>query len=432
MLIMSVVRHRSSTFCLAAVLTLLSVIHIPEQDTRNAIPSRLYLLSATPSSGSGDRVPGGPGDRFPVNLYRVNSGGKLDLVRNVVPQPDGLLLAQSAGDVVFFVHPGLNPRSVSLVRTEDPMRADDVVFDAGGSPVSPTTTAAAEPQVSSIDILLPFMTDYSSAAGVRQTLAIVSSDPDKPGPRVRFDAWDEYAALRFDGLAGGPALVDCLGGLSAGDNLAIAGGSGRSVVVDVLPPALRAANRPENADIVAASREYFVMYVYPRFLKAGAPKNPADSKQLFVHDRVRDRWKTIQIEGDSSSSRLFGSWLATLVMTWNSNHKHTPAPGSTSGERDWGITGKLPNVRSWYADQAERFYLLPGILALQNLADDRKIRIETGQEDSEILWVGGNTVLYRVNDTIYQASIAGDKLQGPSVVVKDDDVPEVHWVFWSK
>jgi len=41
-------------------------------------------------------------------------------------------------------------------------------------------------------------------------------------------------------------------------------------------------------------------------------------------------------------------------------------------------------------------------------------------------------VLYRVNDTIFQAQIAGGKLRGTTVVVKDEDVPEIHWVFWSK
>jgi hypothetical protein len=40
--------------------------------------------------------------------------------------------------------------------------------------------------------------------------------------------------------------------------------------------------------------------------------------------------------------------------------------------------------------------------------------------------------LYRVNDPIYSAQIEGDKLGPPTPVVKNDDVPEVHWVFWSK
>jgi hypothetical protein len=39
-------------------------------------------------------------------------------------------------------------------------------------------------------------------------------------------------------------------------------------------------------------------------------------------------------------------------------------------------------------------------------------------------------VLYRINDTIYQARIADTQLRETSVIVKDDDVPEVHWVFW--
>ena len=41
----------------------------------------------------------------------------------------------------------------------------------------------------------------------------------------------------------------------------------------------------------------------------------------------------------------------------------------------------------------------------------------------------GDEVLYRVNDTIYQAKIVGDKLQAASVLVEDVDVPEIHWVF---
>jgi hypothetical protein len=75
---------------------------------------------------------------------------------------------------------------------------------------------------------------------------------------------------------------------------------------------------------------------------------------------------------------------------------------------------------------------IPGILMLQNLGDGRKIRIETDQEDSEILWADDNSALYRVNDAIYQAQIIGDKLQDTTMIVKDQDVPEIHWVFWSK
>ena len=69
-------------------------------------------------------------------------------------------------------------------------------------------------------------------------------------------------------------------------------------------------------------------------------------------------------------------------------------------------------------------------MLMNDLEDGRKIVIDTGQEDSEVLWADDKAVLYRVNDTIYQAKITGDRVESPSVVVKDRDVPEIHWAFW--
>jgi hypothetical protein len=112
------------------------------------------------------------------------------------------------------------------------------------------------------------------------------------------------------------------------------------------------------------------------------------------------------------------------------NPDHQPGPGRKS-ERS-RETDRLPNVQEQYSIFAGKWVLAPGILVLQNLADGRKIRIETGQEDSEILRVEGETVLYRVNDTIYQAKIVGDQIKDAIVIVKDEDVPEIHWAFWSK
>jgi hypothetical protein len=55
----------------------------------------------------------------------------------------------------------------------------------------------------------------------------------------------------------------------------------------------------------------------------------------------------------------------------------------------------------------------------------------TNQEDSEVLYVRNNTVFYRVNDAIYASRIEQDRLDSPELLVRDDDVPEVHWMFWS-
>jgi predicted transcriptional regulator len=70
---------------------------------------------------------------------------------------------------------------------------------------------------------------------------------------------------------------------------------------------------------------------------------------------------------------------------------------------------------------------------LDNLVEGTRITIQTGQEDSEVLDVRSHSlVLYRVNEEIFEAKIEGDKLSASKLVVKGEDVPEVHWVFWSK
>jgi hypothetical protein len=152
--------------------------------------------------------------------------------------------------------------------------------------------------------------------------------------------------------------------------------------------------------------------------------------KVYVDDRTGNQWGIIQTEGNSSTLRLFGHWLAESVANWSSNHG--PNPGREN-ERTWDEkTDRLPPVQRLYEQFGQQQYARPGILALQNLADERKIRIETDQEDSEVLWADDDSVLYRVNDGIYQAKIVGDKLRDATLIVKDEDVPEVHWVFWSK
>jgi hypothetical protein len=193
------------------------------------------------------------------------------------------------------------------------------------------------------------------------------------------------------------------------------------------PPELRGRNEAAALGIIAASQDYLVV-PKPRTREEMDSPPPPDFIQGFVHVRSTGAWKRVRIEGNSSYSRLFGVWLATDVAKWNPGHAVSPG---RKNERDQG-SESLPRVRNGYESFRGRWNWSPGVLTLQNLADDRKIRIETGQEDSEILKVEDDLVLYRVNDTIYQARIDGDQLKDTTVIVKDEDVPEVHWAFWSK
>jgi hypothetical protein len=297
-----------------------------------------------------------------------------------------------------------------------PMDTDDVVFNSNGFPVPGNGSAAAELPASPVVILLAMAENIHDLTHLDWKLASVSRDPAGPAPRVKFGDWDEFTTVRFDGVPGGPGVEDELSAHFMGNNIVV-GPFGHFVAIDALPPAMQGAHDPKHnyVGIVAASDEYLVINT------TNAPMTASHaSKTLLVHDLVRDKWKGIQIEGGVSTVRLFGSWLATIVMDWNPDQKTSPGRGN-----------EPPYVQQMYSDEDANYYY-SGVLTLQNLSDGRKISIETGQEDSEVLWEGSDTVLYRVNDTIYQAQIVGEHLQDTTVVVKDDEVPEIHWAFWSK
>lgn len=396
---------------------MLCAVLVSGQET--AAPRQLYLLSATPTEHTNKT--------YPVVLYRLSADKRLKVVREVVPQADGVRFVQAWGDAIFVIHPHVISTAVTIVHTGEPMLADDVVFNPRGLILADAWVAVAAPSASSVDELVPLITDASQPTHIKGTVASISSNPTGTASRVRSDAWDEYAALRREGEPGGPTnIVPYLVGSTAGDNVAVSV-FGHSIVIDTLPPSLRGATAKITPFIVAVNPEYNLLVVQPPAEDWSSGKLP-NSTEMFVHDRARGRWKTIRIEGNTSARRLFGPWLATIVGMWNPDHK--PSPGRDN-ERNQE-TDRLPNVQNQYAIFVGKWSWRPGVLVLQNLADGRKIRIETGQEDSEILRVEGDIVLYRINDTIYQAKIVGDQLRDPTVVVKDEDVPEIHWVFWSQ
>jgi hypothetical protein len=195
------------------------------------------------------------------------------------------------------------------------------------------------------------------------------------------------------------------------------------VVVDSAPSDPLATNGPI---VIGAINSH---YLLAGVLQPGG--GPSGQFVWRVHDRVRNSWRSLQIEGDQSRLRLFGDWLATDVEMQSSGSFSGNHP-EKSRERD-ARTDRLPSVYGEYGAYCSLNHRrFPGVLVLQNLQDNRRIRLETHQEDSEILFVSGDSVLYRINDAIFQAKIVGDALRDTSLLARDEDVPEVHWVFWSK
>jgi hypothetical protein len=76
-------------------------------------------------------------------------------------------------------------------------------------------------------------------------------------------------------------------------------------------------------------------------------------------------------------------------------------------------------------------FQFPGELYLYNIQSHRKYTIKTGQGDSEILLVDGDTVYYRVrvNDTLYKARLGATAVDDPVKMATGSDVQLAHWAF---
>jgi hypothetical protein len=420
---------------LGPLFALLCCIPAAGQEDRKVAPTeQLYLLAGTPSFFG-----------YPVTLYRPESG-KLKAVREVIPESEGLQSAKAWDGVIFLVHPargadtestGPDSRNtrVTILHTGNPLLADDVSIDSGPGDffIDPGHIAVTEPRSSVFDELLPSFKGGLVAGNLK--ILDVSSALSAARPRVRFGSVQEYSALRLEGDSGGPVPSERFFVTVSDEHLVLTEFDAPPLVIDSVPSAVQAAAKEtgrQRLDILAASQGYLLLkrdYGPDDW----APDKLGNSTEVFIHDRVRNQWKTIQVEGNLSRSRLFGSWLASIVAMYGSK----PSPGEENerstggaGGRGQGQTAPLPNVWSEFRTAWAGAWL-PGVLTLQNIEDGRKIRIETNQADSEILSVRGDTVLYRVNDTIYQTRIVNDKVQDSAVLAKDEDVPEIHWGFWS-
>lgn len=193
--------------------------------------------------------------------------------------------------------------------------------------------------------------------------------------------------------------------------------------------------------MVAATNQYLALWIVPdqmigHTIDAANPDH-AELTQVLLWNKVTDKWRKMELATTVTSLthppvRIFGDWLVTTAMEWR------PAPiGSGSGSPGTGNqravlpTSQHPSVRDQYMNQFIDLYI-PGKLIFQNLSNDKKLILDTGQEDSEALAVSSaGEVVYRVNDTIYSAKIVGDQITSTAPVVKDIDVPEIHWAFWA-
>lgn len=85
-----------------------------------------------------------------------------------------------------------------------------------------------------------------------------------------------------------------------------------------------------------------------------------------------------------------------------------------------------PRTDFWFGDSG-RYY--PGLLFLLDTQTGQMIQFQTGQGDSELLFVRGDVVYYRVNTQLYAAQIRGAGVGTPQLLADHEAVADMHWAF---
>jgi hypothetical protein len=200
-------------------------------------------------------------------------------------------------------------------------------------------------------------------------------------------------------------------------------------------PPVQPVPDPESLRLLlnVSNDDMFVIAEYGQNTRVGE----VEAHTFHIYDKKSAVWRKVRLEA-LPSLRAFGPWIATARAisrerpdTSTTNHSSEPKSPAASVREKF-----ILNPKDRERDQANLdmtfqnlSFLFPGQLDLYNIRSERKYTVQTGQEDSEILLVDGNAVYYRINETIYRATIGRTAIQNPVRIVSDKSLLLAHWAF---
>jgi hypothetical protein len=356
---------------------------------------------------------------YPVNLYSVGPGQRLASVRQIFDSKQGLR------DVADDLHGRLylaTDQRIDVVHEDEPELRDEISLESFDDSICWGAIYNAQQ---------PPMVQYCDANKVVQVAGT------RVTPRVGPGSWAMFKNLQYGGVIGGPFPMNIPVGRVEGGNIVLPDFEPARVVLTDLPPSINAKTLDgRRVWLIASSERYFIFVVQPDVfvqLQGITTENPGHASPLVV--QVRDiaagKWRTLELATTMTGFinppvRMVEPWLVTMVTEWHPGPDHSPGQDHERNKSN----DFFPDVLDGYTAQFANLDV-PGKFLLDNLADGRKVELHTGQEDSEVLAIRADgELLYRANDSIYSARISGNRISTPVLLVKDLDVPEIHWAFW--
>ena len=411
---------RLTTVLWALFLSIACVLMSPVSIAGEKSGEAIYFVAGTITSG-------GYIQTYPVTLYRIGTQHKLALVRQIHSSQQGLIdFAEDLHGRIYFVGSGAKDAVMTILHESDPERVDVVSLEDFSDAMCWGAVGGEN---------VPMGVQYCPGDKIIRVLG--DAEPDKR--RTVLGNWALFKRLQYGGDIGGPfqaigpALRVVRGNLVLPGNL-----QAPRVVLSELPPGVDAKTfEGRGGGVLASTDRFLVLLMEPsEFMNTtavttGDPGHAGPPLHIHIHDKLSDQWRVLDLPTTvtglaNAPIRIFDPWLVTSVAEWR------PGPDENPGhdqERKWS-NAQFPDVNGGYGSLFIDLFL-PGRLILDNLTDGRRIALETGQEDSEVLAIENDgRILYRANDSIYLAKIDGTQIKAPTLFVKDADVPELHWAFW--
>jgi len=290
------------------------------------------------------------------------------------------------------------------------------------------------------DVALAIETLLSSG---RQSLFGINLAPFDQAARPRELAWETYQSARTEGWwtpgdekRYGGAIELWVKNGKAISYQSISFSDKRNNEVELAVPIPREAVSQTDGRTWGILVNNDEIYVLLRLFDQSLGGAGAGGKiTLYIYDKKTRMWHTEEFDGELSSFRGFGSWIAVnqteanyMVVNGVSQPKPDVKESPGKAQRQ-----QILDPEDSYRDQEPIDSLFgnyfPGVIHLYDVRSGKRYRIDTGQGDSEVLLVDGNTIYYRVNDILYRAEIGASAIQNPIQIARDRNVQLAHWTF---
>lgn len=376
----------------------------------------LYFVSGCSSRAEGT---------FPLVLYRwEETRGQFLAVRTIIPATDGTqhILFLENRRLLVASSPNWRCNAFHVVWLDSPQKNKTLRLEYT-SELSPLeVTLFADPRGTAIAVYLVAL-DAKGHGFSKQILKVI----DVATGVVRDGDWNDYRHLQVTGPVGGiqPYEDGSVELFSYSDGQLVFRKGGRSIESGLrLPANFRYA--PD--DIVFAYVLTGDLVVLQSLFNSPERDGPIGRKTLLI-GRLLDKqwqWHRWTVPGDMSWTRRWDNWLGVQVGAARFEVKRTrPSPGLRERRKAPTTTG-YPFDWKWVSEY------FPGTLLLYNVATRKQYTMETGQGDSEILFVESSHIYYRVNDRIFRGRIGEKSIEEAELMVSRPEVVDIHWAFRSR